>query len=116
MDGQLYRLVLQCTRTSQEEVAKGDQSRQRSDMRRPRILLRTLLSSIAVITVAVWWLSFQPRRRAKAIAATKQAGGVFQLDGEYWPDWQPKPPPVVDLTRLADKWTWAPPLRMTSRW
>ena len=80
-------------------------------MRRPRILVRTLIVFIAVITIAVWWLSFQPRRRAKAIAATKQAGGVIQLDGEFWPQWQPKPSPVVDLTRLADKWiSFLPPL------
>src|SRR5262249_39809527 len=45
----------------------------------------------------------QPRRRAKAIQTTKQAGGDVQLDEQFRPEWQPKPPGVVDLTEGADK-------------
>jgi hypothetical protein len=75
-----------------------------TQMRRPRILLRTFVAIVAATSVGVWWLSIQPRRRAKAIAATNQAGGVVQLDSEYLPNWQPKPRAVVDLTKLSDKW------------
>ena len=38
------------------------------------------------------------------MATTKQAGGVLQLDRQYLPDWTPKPPPMVDLTKMADNW------------
>src|SRR5262249_46407625 len=73
-------------------------------MRRPRMLLRTFIVLIAIVATMMWWLSIQPRRRAKAIQTTKQAGGYVQLDEQFRPDWQPKPPRIVDLTKAADNW------------
>src|SRR5262245_39398447 len=89
-----------------QTVRRGDGSHCDGDplMRRPRILLRTFIVVIAIITAMVWWLSIQPRRRAKAIQTTKQAGGYVQLDEQFRPEWQPKPPGIVDLTKVADKW------------
>ena len=72
--------------------------------RRPRLLLRTLFVVMALVTAAVWWLTDQPRRRAKAIRTTQNAGGFYQRDREYRTDWRLKPPPRIDLASVADTW------------
>ena len=59
---------------------------------------------MAAASVAAWWLVLEPKRRARAIAATQRAGGVYQLDDEFRPDWTPKPPPRFDWKASADRW------------
>src|SRR5262245_562122 len=88
----LNRYGVGSSRVNEDDVA-GEGSHCNGDpgMRRPRILVRTFLVIIAIVSAMVWWLSIQPRRRAKAIQATKQAGGYVQLDEEFRPEWQPKP-------------------------
>ena len=55
-------------------------------MRRPRVMMQSLFVMVAVVAVATWWFTDQPKRRRNAITAAKQAGGVVQLDQEYLPD------------------------------
>ncbi|HEX3447298.1 MAG TPA: hypothetical protein VHS97_03550, partial [Isosphaeraceae bacterium] len=60
--------------------------------------------AFAMMAVAAWWLVDQPKRRGKAIATTKRAGGFVQFDDEYNPERLASPPSPISLVGLSDKW------------
>ena len=73
-------------------------------MRRPGISLRIIMIAFAIMAMAGWWLVDQPKRRGKAIATTKRAGGFVQFDDEYDPERPASPPSPISLVKLSDKW------------
>src|SRR4051812_8996356 len=75
-------------------------------MRRPsvRMTLARMMVLMAVVALVLWWITDQPRRRGKAISATRRAGGVVQLDDDYRPPVQvptPRPSRSTGRTRTA---------------
>ncbi|MHC5543972.1 hypothetical protein ACYOEI_37570, partial [Singulisphaera rosea] len=69
-----------------------------------RVSFRWFLVLAAVATLAVWRVTDQPKRRGRAIATTKQAGGVVQLDGEDDPIGKPSLAPKTVLPRwISDR-------------
>jgi hypothetical protein len=62
---------------------------------RVRVTVLGLMIAVSAATLAVWRAADQPRRRDKAIDATRRAGGFVQLDGGYLnPRAAPKPAPA----------------------
>lgn len=65
--------------------------------------LQILLVLTALTAGALWWLTDQPRRRAKAIATAKRALGVVQLDDEHNPELPAPKPAKIDATGWLDE-------------
>ena len=71
---------------------------------RPGIRLRSVMIALAIAAVAGWWFIDQPKRRGKAIAITKRAGGFVQFDDQYDPERPASAPLPVSMVGLSDKW------------
>ena len=63
-----------------------------------------MMIAFAIMALAAWWLIDQPRRRGKAIATTKRAGGFVQFDDQYDPERPVSPSAPTSLVGLSDKW------------
>jgi hypothetical protein len=62
----------------------------------------TLVIAMAIVVVAISWLTEESRRRGKAIATAKRVGGVVQVDDQHDPELPPPEPARIDVIGWLD--------------